>query len=306
MENLLGDYQGFKSGYVALIGKPNVGKSTLLNNYLGQPIAAVSFRPQTTQRRQLGILTMPKAQIIFVDTPGLHSGNFKLSEFINQEAHFAMLDSDLLLFMVDVSQMPDGEDLQLADKVKELRKELPKLLVLNKVDLVNPNDLNRHIAAYQNLLVFDDQVKLSATTEEGRDALLEHVINLLPSGPQFYPAEQITGTNEREIAEDLIRAAAMQNLQEELPYVMFVRVNDYKLREEGKRYIHATVFVERDTQKGILIGKGGSMIKTISTMARNEIESMSGESVFLELQVKVEKNWRNNPAFLQRYGLSHD
>lgn len=306
MENLLGDYQGFKSGYVALIGKPNVGKSTLLNNYLGQPIAAVSFRPQTTQRRQLGILTMPKAQIIFVDTPGLHSGNFKLSEFINQEAHFAMLDSDLLLFMVDVSQMPDGEDLQLADKVKELRKELPKLLVLNKVDLVNPNDLNRHIAAYQNLLVFDDQVKLSATTEEGRDALLEHVINLLPSGPQFYPAEQITGTNEREIAEDLIRAAAMQNLQEELPYVMFVRVNDYKLREEGKRYIHATVFVERDTQKGILIGKGGSMIKTISTMARNEIESMSGESVFLELQVKVEKNWRNNPAFLQRYGLSHE
>ncbi len=306
MENSLGDYEGYKSGYVALIGKPNVGKSTLLNNYLGQPIAAVSFRPQTTQRRQLGILTTPEAQIIFVDTPGLHGGDFKLSEFINQEAHFAMLDADLLLFIVDVSQMPDGEDVQLADQVKQLRKDIPKLLVLNKVDLVDPDDLNQHVTAFQNLLVFDDQVKLSATTEEGREALLEHVANLLPSGPQFYPEEQITATNEREIAEDLIRAAAMQNLQEELPYVLFVRVNDYKLREEGKRYIHATVFVERDTQKGILIGKGGSMIKTISTTARNAIESMSGESVFLELQVKVEKNWRNNPAFLQRYGLSHD
>jgi GTP-binding protein Era len=166
---------------------------------------------------------------------------------------------------------------------------VPKLLVMNKIDLADPNTVGLHQAAYLELLDFTDVIRISALTATGRDALLERIIKLLPEGPQYYPQGQITDTYEREIAEDLIRAAAL-----------------HQLRDETLRYIHATIFVERDSQKGIVIGKGGGMIKAISTMARQEIEAMSGEKVYLELQVKVEKNWRDNPEFLRRYGLSHD
>lgn len=300
------DFEGFKSGFVALVGKPNVGKSTLLNYYIGQKIAAVSFRPQTTRKRQLGILTTEDAQIVFVDTPGLHSGEYKLSEFINEEAQYALMDSDLILFVVDSSQFPDREDQQIAEKVKERSGNASLLLVMNKIDLVEQEIVDKHEQAYQELLDFDDTIRISAITETGRDELLERIKTLLPEGPKYYPEEQVTDTYEREIAEEMIRAAALHFLRDEVPYGIFVRVNDYRLREDEKRYIHATIFVERDSQKGIVIGKGGSMIKQISTMAREEIEEMSGESVFLDLTVKVEKNWRNNPEFLRRYGLSHD
>ena len=300
------DFEGYKSGYVALVGKPNVGKSTLLNHYIGQKIAAVSYKPQTTRRRQLGILTTDEAQIIFVDTPGLHSGNYKLSDFINEEARFALMDADLLLFMVDSAQFPDGEDRQLAEEIRQNADDTLKLLVMNKIDLADPSTVDHHQAAYQELLDFSDVIRISAISEGGKEGLLTRIIALLPEGPKFYPDGQITGTYEREIAEDLIRAAALHHLRDEVPYSIFVRVNDYRLREENLRYIHATIFVERDSQKGIVIGKRGSMIKEISTMARQEIEAMSGEKVYLELQVKVEKNWRDNPEFLQRYGLSHE
>ena len=300
------DFEGFKSGFVALAGKPNVGKSTLLNYYIGQKIAAVSFRPQTTRKRQLGILTSEDAQIIFVDTPGLHSGDYKLSEFINEEAQYALMDSDLILFVVDSSQFPDREDRQIAEKVQERSGNAALLLVMNKIDLVEQDIVERHEQAYQELLDFDDTIRISAITETGREELLERIKTLLPEGPKYYPEEQITDTYEREIAEEMIRAAALHFLRDEVPYGIFVRVNDYRLREDEKRYIHATIFVERESQKGIVIGKGGSMIKQISTMAREEIEEMSGESVFLDLTVKVEKNWRNNPEILRRYGLSHD
>jgi len=300
------DFSGYKSGYVALVGKPNVGKSTLLNAYIGQKIAAVSYKPQTTRKRQLGILTNEKAQIIFIDTPGLHSGDYKLSEFINQEAQYALMDADLLLFLVDVSQPPDDEDRKLAAEVLEKSGNSKKLLVLNKMDLASRDEIERHQQAYQELLDFTDQIRISAIQEAGREALLDRVIDLLDEGPQYFPEDQITDVYERDIAEDLIRAAALQNLRDEVPYSLFVRVNDYALREDGMRYVHATLFVERDSQKGIVIGKGGSMIKKISTEARQEIEEMSGEPVFLELSVKVEKNWRNNPDFLRRYGLTHD
>lgn len=300
------NFGGYKSGYVALVGKPNVGKSTLLNATIGQKIAAVSYKPQTTRRRQLGILTTDEAQVIFIDTPGLHSESYKLSEFINEEARYALMDADLLLFMVDSTQFPDGEDRQLAEEIRQSTSDVPKLLVMNKVDAADPQTIDQHQAAYQDLLDFDDVIRISATTAAGRDALLARIIELLPEGPKYYPDGQITATYEREIAEDLIRAAALHHLRDEVPYGVFVRVNDYKLRDDNLRYIHATIFVERESQKGIVIGKRGSMIKEISTMARQEIEAMSGEKVFLELQVKVEKNWRDNPEFLRRYGLSHE
>lgn len=300
------DNNSHKSGYVALVGKPNVGKSTFLNHYLGQKIAATSPKPQTTQRRQLGILTLPGAQIIFVDTPGLHTGDFRLSQFINQEARLALGDADLLLFMVDASQPPESEDQKLAEEIIEKAGSTPKLLVMNKIDQASPERLQINQEAYQTLLDFDAFVMISVITAQGRDDLLTQIIAMLPEGPVYFPEEQITATNEREIAGDLIRAAAMQQLRDELPYVLFVRVNEYTMRDEGIRYIHATIFVERDSHKGIVIGKGGRMIKKISTLARQDIEAMSGESVFLDLKVKVEKNWRNNPEFLRRHGLSND
>jgi GTPase len=300
------NFEGFKSGYVALLGKPNVGKSTLLNHYLGQKIAAVSYKPQTTRRRQLGILTTDAAQVIFVDTPGLHSGGYKLSEFINQEARYALMDADLILFIVDASQPPDDEDRQLAQEVAEKAGKTKKLLVLNKTDLVSPETAGQNEQAYADLLDFVDHIRISAITEGGREALLDLIIQLLPEGPKYFPEEQITGTYEREIAEDLIRAAALSFLHDEVPYGIYVRVDDYKTRENDMLYVHATLIVERDSHKGIVIGKGGGMIKKISTAARQEIEEMSTKPVFLELKVKVEKNWRNDPNFLSRYGLSHD
>jgi GTP-binding protein Era len=300
------NYGGFKSGYVALVGKPNVGKSTLLNHYIGQKIAAVSFKPQTTRKRQLGILTNEKAQIIFIDTPGLHSGDYKLSSFINEEAQYALMDADLILFIADVSQFPDKEDLRLVEEIKEKAGQTTRLLVLNKIDLVDPLTHASHMNAYQGLLDFNDTIQISAVTAAGRAELLDRIIDLLDEGPQFYPETQVTATYEREIAEDLIRATALNFLREEVPYSIFVHVNEYTLREDGTRYVNATLFVERDSQKGIVIGKKGSMIKQISTLARQEIEEMSGESVFLDLMVKVEKNWRNNPEFMRRYGLNHD
>jgi GTP-binding protein Era len=300
------NFEGYKSGYVALLGKPNVGKSTLLNHYIGQKVAAVSQKPQTTRRRQLGILTTEDAQIIFVDTPGLHKGAYKLSEFINQEARYALMDADLILFIVDVSQFPDDEDQQLAQEVAEKARQTQKLLVLNKTDLVDPSTVESHSNAYSRLLDFDDQIHISAITEGGRESLLARIIELLPEGPKYFPEGQITNTYEREIAEDLIRATALTFLRDEVPYGIYVRVDDYKVRENDMLYIHATLIVERESHKGIVIGKGGVMIKQISTEARQEIEEMSGNSVFLELKVKVEKNWRNDLNFLRRHGLSHD
>lgn len=300
------DFNGYKSGYVALLGKPNVGKSTLLNHYIGQKIAAVSEKPQTTRKRQLGILTTDTAQIIFVDTPGLHSGDYKLSSFINEEAQYALMDADLILFMVDESQPPDKEDRRLAEEVSAKAFGTKRLLVLNKKDLADPAVIKQNREAYLSLLDFTDVIQISAVTESGREALLQRIVELLPEGPQYFPEEQITDTHEREIAEDLIRAATLFFLREEIPYSVFVEVNEYKKRPDDFRYVHATLYVERESQKGIVIGRGGRMIKQISTKAREEIEEMSGESVFLDLKVSVEKNWRNNPEFLQRHGLSHN
>jgi len=300
------NFEGFKSGYVALLGKPNVGKSTLINHYMGQKIAAVSYKPQTTRRRQLGILTTDAAQVIFIDTPGLHTGGFKLSEFINQEARYALMDADLILFITDASQPPDDEDRQLAQEVAEKAGKTKKLLVLNKTDLVSQETLGQNEQAYADLLDFVDHIRISAITKAGREALLDRIIQLLPEGPKYFPDEQVTETHEREIAEDLIRAAALSFLHDEVPYGIYVRVDDYKTRENDMLYVHATLIVERDSHKGIVIGKGGGMIKKISTAARQEIEEMSTKPVFLELKVKVEKNWRNDPNFLSRYGLSHD
>jgi GTP-binding protein Era len=291
-----------RSGYVALLGRPNVGKSTLLNAILGQSIAPVSFRPQTTRRRQLGILTTPEAQLVFVDTPGLHEPHHKLGELMNDDARDALRDVDVVLVMFDASQPLSEEDELVTKLVLEKSADFALLAALNKIDLLSGAEFAQQLEAYQSLLPEVDLIQISATGGDGRDELMRRIIELLPIGPQYFPEEEITDLNEREIASDLIRAAAMQHLREEVPYAIAVRIDDFKERGDTGAFIAATIFVERESQKGIVIGKGGIMLREIGTSARKDIEAMSGRKVFLELRVKVLPKWRNNPSALVRLG----
>lgn len=291
----------FKSGFIALIGKPNAGKSSLLNALIGQPIAGVSFRPQTTRRRQLGILSTDRYQMIFVDTPGLNNAKDKLSLFINNEVRFALEDADLLLYIADMSVPADELDQQLTDALKEKRSQDEVLLVYNKSDLSDKGQIKQ---TFQALLPESRTIDISTRSGRGLPKLLELVEERLPEGPEYYPTDQITEDFEREIAAEMIRAKAMENLSDELPYSIAALVNEYKERENDVTYIHATIFVERDAQKAIVIGKKGAMIRKISTEARLAIEEMTQQKIFLDLQVKTQKDWKNDRAFLRLVGLA--
>jgi GTP-binding protein Era len=289
----------FKSGFVAVMGKPNVGKSTLVNRLLGQKIAAVSPRPQTTRTNQMGILTLDKAQVIFIDTPGVHKARHKLGEIMNKEAVEALDEGDLILFLVDSSQPPDEEDQLLSQQTLEAKRHTPILLVLNKIDLVDPTTLYQHQTSYLDLIPNVKPMAISATRGDGMESLLQEIISALPEGAPYFPEGQVTDLFERDIAADLIREAALELLRDEVPHGIAIRIDQFVEREEQGAYIEATLFVERESHKGIVIGQGGSMLKQIGTRARQQIESMSGRKVFLRLQVKVRKNWRNDEKVLR-------
>ena len=291
-----------RSGFVAILGRPNVGKSTLVNALLGQKIAAVSSKPQTTRRRQLGILTTESAQVIFVDTPGLHTARHKLGEFLNQEAQQALEEVDAILFLVDASVEPTEEDRSVAALIKRVPPRIPRLPVLNKIDLVAPETLPARAETYSHLLGQAKALKVSAAKTIGLDELLEALIQVLPARPPEYPEDQVTDSYERDIAADLIREAALLKLRDEVPHGIAVRIDEFKERENGMVYIAATLFVERESQKGIVIGEGGRMLKEIGTAARREIEKMGGRAAFLDLRVKVLKEWRKDENALQRFG----
>ncbi len=292
----------FRSGFITILGKPNVGKSTLINALLGQKIAAVSPRPQTTRRRQLGILTRETAQLIFVDTPGIHAPRHKLGEFLNQEAEEALDGVDVVLFLVDAAQEPDEDDRRIAALLASLKRRPDLLLGLNKIDLVPAEALETRRAAYQALVPDAPAAAFSAVTGRGLEELLAALESRLPVGPPQFPEDQLTDLYEREIAADLIREAALLLLRDEVPHAIAVRIDEFKERSEETAYIHATLFVERESQKAIVIGQGGQMLKKIGVQARQEIEAMSGRKVFLELRVKVEKNWRQREDILRRFG----
>lgn len=293
----------FKSGFVAIIGRPNVGKSTLLNQLMGQKIAAVSPRPQTTRRQQLGILTTDDIQIIFTDTPGIHHAKHKLGNYMNEEAVIALEDSDVAVFIVDGAVAPDPEDYLLADVLRQVGGNVPTILVLNKMDQVNPTNPENFREAYQSLVPNAVVLEISALKGDGLDRLLEVITEELPVHPPFYPPDQITDLYEREIAADLIREAALNILRDEVPHSIAIRIDEFSERENGNAYIEATLFVERDSQKGIVIGTGGKMIKNLGIEARKSIEEMSGRRVFLKLKVKVRKNWRNDDKSLRLFGF---
>ena len=280
-----------------------MGKSTLINALLGQKVAAVSPRPQTTRRRQLAILTLRDAQLVFVDTPGIHEARHKLGEYLNQEAEEALRSNDVVLWIVDAAQEPTEDDLRIAALLKGLPARMPQVLAANKMDVLSGEQRAAALSTYQALMKADAQVLgISALHSEGLQDLLTLLVSLLPERPAEFDEDQITDLYEREIAADLIREAALYKLRDEVPHGIAVRVDEFTERPNGVAYIAATIFVERNSQKGIVIGEGGKMLKQIGTKAREQIESMGGHQVYLQLRVKVEKDWRNNESVLRRLG----
>lgn len=292
-----------RAGFIAVMGKPNVGKSTLLNTILGQKVAAVSPRPQTTRKRQLGILTLENAQLVFIDTPGVHQPRHKLGENMNREAIDILQECDSILFIADSSSFPDGADQLLANAIGQLKHLPPLILAMNKIDLIDPDQLPQRVQAYQQLLPDCDTVLISATRGDNLEKIVQLLVATLPESPPFYPDDQVTDLYEREIAADLIREAALLLLRDEVPHGIAVRIDQYTERGERGALIEATIFVERESHKGIVIGKGGGMLKKIGTSARQAIEEMSGRKVYLRLRVKVRKNWRNNEEVLRWFGF---
>jgi GTP-binding protein Era len=303
---------GFRSGFVAIVGKPNVGKSTLLNALLGQKISIVTNKPQTTRDRILGILTQPHAQVICIDTPGIHQPQHSLGQYMVETALGAIGEADVIVFMVELTEMPDADDRRIAQAVRDLPEPRPVILALNKMDhLLPPDKLKAHVEAYWSLAPTPARqpppapwnwIMLSATRGDNRQELLDQIIAALPEGPMYYPPDQVTDKQERDIAAELIREQVMLHLRQEIPHGVAVVVEQYDERAKGSVHIAATIYVEKESHKGILIGGGGQMLKQIGADARHEIQRMIEAKVFLELWVKVRKNWRQDERELRRLG----
>lgn len=296
---------GHRSGFVAVVGKPNVGKSTLLNGWLGQKIAAVSPKPQTTRQRVLGIYTRPDVQVIFIDTPGLHKPQNRLGEFMLDQAQQALPDADLICLVMDGSAEPGAADRRVVEEIAARAAESPVLLVINKADLIPAGVLQARVDAYRALVpAAVDWMALSALNAAGRDALLAAVIQRMPIGPRYYPEDQVTDAQERFIAAELIREQVLLCTHQEVPHSVAVLVDEFKERPDGVVYVSATIFVERDSQKKIILGKGGQQIKQIGQGARTQIEELVDGKVYLELWVKVWEHWRKNEARLRELGYA--
>lgn len=290
----------FHSGYVSLTGRPNVGKSTLLNTILGEKIAIVTSKPQTTRNRITGIKNLPEAQIIFIDTPGIHKPKHKLGELMVRESRDSVKDVDVILFMIEPEQ-PGSGDRFILEMLRDIGK--PVFLLINKIDTVKKPEILSLIEAYSGLYPFKEIIPISARKGEGIDDLLKTIVNYLPEGPKYYPDDIVTDQAERFMVAEIIREKVMEQTGDEIPYSVAVDITDWSEREDGVIFIKGNIYVERDGQKGIIIGKGGGRLKAVGTTARLEIEKLLGTKVFLEMWVKVKKDWRSNEGILKDLGF---
>ena len=290
----------FKSGFVAIVGRPNVGKSTFMNYVLGQKIAIMSDKAQTTRNKIQGVYTKEAAQIVFLDTPGIHKPKHELGEFMVKSAYSALKEVDAVLFMVNASEKRGPGDDFIIEKLKGIKT--PIFLVLNKIDLVTPEVLLERVESYKDALDFAGVFPISVLQGNNVNELMEGLINALPEGPQYYPADQITDHPEYFVVSELIREKILQLTQEEIPHSVAVTVDKMQKDEFDKVHVYANIIVERKSQKGIIIGKGGRLLKEIGTRARHDIQQLLGNKVYLELWVKVEKDWRKRKSNLQEYG----
>lgn len=293
----------FKSGYVSVVGRPNVGKSTLLNAIIGEKISAISSKPQTTRQNITFIHTDDDSQIIFLDTPGIQRPKNKLGEFMLTESKESIDEADVITYIVDTSKKIGKAERSIIDILKEYQGKLPIILLINKVDTIKKDELLEIISMYADEGIFNEIIPISAMKNDGVDIYIETLKKYLKPGPMYYPEDMITDKNERFIVAEIIREKGLRYLNEEVPHGLAISIEKFKKREDKNIYdIEANIYVERDSHKGILIGKGGSMLKRIGTEAREDAERLLDAKVNLQVWVKVEKNWRERDNLVKRFG----
>ena len=290
----------FKSGFVAIVGRPNVGKSTFMNYVLGQKIAIMSDKAQTTRNKIQGVYTNQDCQIVFLDTPGIHKPKHELGNFMVESAYSALKEVDAVLFMVNAAEKRGPGDDFIIEKLKKIKT--PVFLVLNKIDLISPDELLDRVESYQETIPFAGIIPISVLQGNNIQELMIALTNHLPEGPQYYPSDQITDHPEYFVVSELIREKILHLTKEEIPHSVAVTVDKMQKDEFDKVHVYANIIVERPTQKGIIIGKGGKLLKEIGVRARKDIEQLLGNKVYLELWVKVEKDWRKKKSHLQDFG----
>ena len=290
----------FKSGFVAIVGRPNVGKSTFMNYVLGQKIAIMSDKAQTTRNKIQGVYTNQDCQIVFLDTPGIHKPKHELGNFMVESAYSALKEVDAVLFMVNAAEKRGPGDDFIIEKLKKIKT--PVFLVLNKIDLISPDELLDRVESYQETIPFAGIIPISVLQGNNVQELMTTLTNHLPEGPQYYPSDQITDHPEYFVVSELIREKILHLTKEEIPHSVAVTVDKMQKDEFDKVHVYANIIVERPTQKGIIIGKGGKLLKEIGVRARKDIEQLLGNKVYLELWVKVEKDWRKKKSHIQDFG----
>lgn len=291
----------FLSGFVSLIGRPNVGKSSIMNRLVGEKVAIISSKPQTTRNKIEGIITTDRYQVIFIDTPGMHKPRNKLGEYMMKVSREALEEVDLVLYIVDASSGLGRGEKFVIEQLKKVRTSI--LLVINKIDLVDQDKLNDIQNQYTDMMDFDGVIWVSALTGQNMDKLMDDILKFLPQGPKYFPDDMITGQPTRVLVSELIREKALELLREEIPHGIGVEIDSMEHRDENDvMCIRATIYCEKSSHKGIIIGKGGKMLKDIGTKARQDIERLLGNRTFIELWVKVKDDWRNNPQTIKTLG----
>lgn len=299
------DAAGFKSGFVALVGRPNVGKSTLMNQLVGRKLAIMSDKPQTTRNKITAVLTTDQAQLIFIDTPGIHKPKHKLGEYMVKVAQNVLHEVDVVLLLVEA----DGKGVGPGDRyiIEQLgQAKTPVILVINKIDLVEKTSLLAVIEVYRQLLDFTEIIPVSALNGENTQDVIETLSELLPDGPKYYPDDMFTDQPERAVIKELIREKVLHLTRDEIPHSVAVDIEEIQPRKGDLIFVRAVIFVERDSQKGIIVGRGGQLLKKVGEQAREEIENLLGSKVYLDLWVKVRKDWRNREDYLRDFGFTNE